>query len=46
MSNPNSSSDLNGGYVCQICGLTFLTPQALAAHVDSEHPEAEQPEIL
>ncbi len=46
MSNSGSSSDLSGGYVCQICGLTFLTPQALAAHVDSEHPEAEQPEIL
>jgi hypothetical protein len=46
MSNPSSSSDLSGGYVCKICGLAFLTPQALAAHVDSEHPEAEQPEIL
>ncbi len=46
MSNPSSSSDLSGGCVWQICGLAFLTPQALAAHVDSEHPEAEQPEIL
>ena len=46
MSIPSSSSDLSGGYVCKICGLAFLTPQALAAHVDSEHPEAEQPEIL
>jgi len=26
--------------------VAFLTPQALAAHIDSEHPEAEQPEIL
>ena len=40
------SSDLADGYVCNICGLVFLTPQALAAHIDSEHPEAEQPEVL
>jgi hypothetical protein len=46
MSNSRSSSDVNNGYVCKICGLAFLTPQALAAHIDSEHPEAEQPEIL
>jgi hypothetical protein len=46
MSNSNSSSDFSGDYVCKICGLAFLTPQALAAHIDSEHPEAEQPEIL
>jgi hypothetical protein len=47
MSNSSSSSsDDSGGYVCKICSLTFLTPQALAAHIDSEHPEAEQPEIL
>jgi hypothetical protein len=46
MSNSSSSSDLNDVYVCKICGLAFLTPQALAAHIDSEHPEAEQPEIL
>ena len=46
MSNSRSSSDLSGGYVCKICGLAFLTPQALAAHIDSEHPDAEQPEIL
>jgi hypothetical protein len=31
---------------CKICGLVFLTPQFLAAHIDSEHPEAEQPEIV
>jgi hypothetical protein len=46
MSNSSSSSDLNDGYVCKICGLGFLTPQDLTAHIDSEHPEAEQPEIL
>jgi hypothetical protein len=46
MSDSNSSSDLNDGYVCKICGLAFLSPQTLAAHIDSEHPEAEQPEIL
>ena len=46
MSNSSSSSDLSGGYVCKICGLAFLSPQTLAAHIDSKHPEAEQPEIL
>jgi hypothetical protein len=46
MSDSSSSSDANDGYVCKICGLAFLTPQALAAHIDSERPEAEQPEIL
>ena len=46
MSNSSPSSDPSGDYVCKICGLAFLTPQALAAHIDSEHPEAEQPEIL
>jgi hypothetical protein len=46
MSDSSSSSDPNDSYVCKICGLAFLTPQALAAHIDSEHPEAEQPEIL
>jgi hypothetical protein len=46
MSDSISSSDPNDGYVCKICGLAFSTPQALAAHIDSEHPEAEQPEIL
>jgi hypothetical protein len=25
---------------------TFLKSQSLAAHIDSEHPEAEQPEIF
>jgi hypothetical protein len=34
------------GYLCKICGHTFLTAQSLAAHIDSEHPEAEQPEIF
>jgi rubrerythrin len=29
------------GYMCKICGHTFST-----AHIDSEHPEAEQPEIF
>ena len=33
-------------YTCKICGRTFSTTQSLAAHVDSEHPEAEQPEIF
>ena len=46
MSDSRSSSDPNDSYVCKICGLAFLTPQALAAHIDSEHPDAEQPEIL
>jgi hypothetical protein len=41
-----SSSNPNEGYVCKICGLAFLTQQALAAHIDSEHPETEQPEVL
>jgi hypothetical protein len=34
------------GYMCKICGHTFSTVQSLAAHIDSEHPEAEQPEIF
>jgi hypothetical protein len=34
------------GYMCKICGHTFSTAQSLAAHIDSEHPEAEQPEIF
>lgn len=46
MSDSISSSDVNNGYVCIICGLSFLTPQALAAHIDTEHPEAEQPDVL
>jgi len=33
-------------YACKICGHIFLTVQALMAHIDSEHPEAEQPEIF
>jgi Zinc finger, C2H2 type len=33
-------------YMCKICGHTFSTAQSLAAHIDSEHPEAEQPEIF
>ncbi len=34
------------GYMCKICGHTFSTARSLAAHIDSEHPEAEQPEIF
>jgi len=34
------------GYTCKFCGRTFLKAQSLAAHIDSEHPEAEQPEIF
>jgi hypothetical protein len=39
-------SDQAEEYTCKICGRTFLTSQALAGHIDSEHPEAEQPEIF
>ena len=39
-------SDQAEEYTCMICGRTFLTSPALAAHIDSEHPEAEQPEIF
>jgi hypothetical protein len=46
MSTSDPSSDLSDGYFCKICGLSFITPQFLAAHIDSEHPEAEQPEVL
>lgn len=46
MSNSDFSLGSDFGFVCKICGLSFLTQQALAAHIDSEHPEAEQPEIL
>ena len=46
MSDSNPASNLADDYVCKICGLGFSTPQALAAHIDSEHPEAEQPEIF
>jgi hypothetical protein len=34
------------GYMCKICGLTFSTVRSLTAHIDSEHPEAEHPEIF
>jgi len=34
------------GYICKICGNTFSTARSLAAHIDSEQPEAEQPEIF
>jgi hypothetical protein len=46
MSVPNSLSDQVEEYTCKICGHTFLTAQSLAAHIDSEHPEAEQLEIF
>jgi C2H2-type zinc finger len=46
MSTSDPSSDLTDGYICKICGLSFLSLQSLAAHIDSEHPEAEQPEVL
>lgn len=46
MTDSNSLTDQNKEYTCKICGLSFLTAQLLAAHIDSEHPEAEQPEIL
>jgi hypothetical protein len=46
MSDSNPSSDPTDSYVCKICGLAFLTPQALVAHIDSQHTEAEQPEVL
>ena len=32
--------------MCKICRYIFLTAQAIAAHMDSEGPEAEQPEIF
>jgi hypothetical protein len=46
MSDSNPSSDRADSFVCKICGLAFLTPQALVAHIDSQDPEAEQPEVL
>jgi len=46
LADSNLSLGPDYGFVCKICGLGFLTQQALAAHIDSEHPEAEQPEIL
>jgi hypothetical protein len=39
-------SDQADEYTCKICRRSFLTAQSLSAHIDSEHPEAEQPEIL
>lgn len=46
MSDSNPLADQSKEYRCNICGLNFVTAQLLAAHIDSEHPEAEQPEIL
>jgi hypothetical protein len=46
MSDRNSLPNQSGEYICKICGSAFLTVQALAAHIDSEHPDAEQPEIF
>ena len=46
MSDSKPSPNLSDNYICKICGRAFLTQQALAAHIDSEHPEAEQPEVL
>jgi hypothetical protein len=46
MSLPYFESDEAEGYTCKFCGRTFLKVQSLAAHIDSEHPEAEQPEIF
>ena len=46
MSDSDTPSDQIGEYTSKICGHTFLTQQALAAHIDSERPEAEQPEIF
>jgi len=40
MSLPYSPSDETKGYTCTICGRTFLKSQSLAAHIESEHPEA------
>jgi hypothetical protein len=44
--SPSPSSDPNGGYICKICGLAFVTEQALAAHIDSEHPESQHAEVF
>ncbi|MGB8935757.1 MAG: C2H2-type zinc finger protein [Candidatus Nitrosopolaris sp.] len=46
MSVVNSLFDQAEEYACKICGRTFSTTQSLAAHIDSEHPEVEQPEIF
>jgi hypothetical protein len=43
---PSSSSNPNGGYVCKICGLAFITEQLLAAHIDSEHPESQHTDVF
>ena len=43
---PSSSSNPNGGYVCKICGLAFITEQLLAAHIDSEHSESQHTEVF
>ena len=45
MSLPYLPSETEG-YTCKICGRTFLKEQSLAAHIESEHPDAEQPEIF
>jgi Zinc-binding len=45
-STSSLSSDPNGGYICKICGLAFVTEQALAAHIDSEHPESQHAEVF
>jgi hypothetical protein len=45
ISVPNSLFNQVKEYTCEICGHTFSTAQSLAAHIDSEHPELEQPEI-
>jgi hypothetical protein len=45
-SSPSSSPDPNGGYICKICGLAFVTEKALAAHLDSEHPESQNAEVF
>jgi hypothetical protein len=46
ISVPNSLFNQVKEYTCEICGHTFSTAQSLAAHIDSEHPELEQPEIF
>jgi hypothetical protein len=46
MSVSNSLFDEAEEYMCKICGHAFSTVQSLAAHINSEHPEAEQPEIF
>lgn len=46
MSGSNPLPNQSGEYICKICGSIFFTVQALAAHIGSEHPDAEQPEIF